>query len=165
VLVTVASLSIAGCTSSTSSNQAASNTSQATSSAVSPSASASASAMPTPSIASAPTPTPSITPTATPTPTTVSFLALPLESVIGEPMGATFGITAQGKGINETVSFYVDGTYAGQATTSTSGTGEFIFPSSSTSGLTLGQHAFTASFAGNARYTRSTFTGHVDIGP
>lgn len=80
--------------------------------------------------------TPSIA--STPTPTTVSFLGLPLESVRGEPMGATFGITAQGKGINETVSFYVDGTYAGQATTSTSGTGEFIFPSSPTSGLTLG---------------------------
>jgi hypothetical protein len=67
VLVVIASLSIAGCTSSTSSNQAAGNISQATSTTASTSTSASASI--TPSATPSATPSPSIVPTASPTPT------------------------------------------------------------------------------------------------
>jgi hypothetical protein len=67
VLAVIASLSIAGCTSPTSSSQAAGTTTQATPSAAPSSASASASA--TPTATPSPTASPSIVPTASPTPT------------------------------------------------------------------------------------------------
>jgi len=66
-VVAVLIVSVAGCTSSTSSNQAADNTSQAASTAASTSVSASASATPTATPSA--TPVPSIVPTAPPTPT------------------------------------------------------------------------------------------------
>ena len=73
VFVVIASLSITGCTSSTNSNQAAGNTSQAasTTATITTSASASASATPTATLTATPTPTPSPSsvPTSTPTPT------------------------------------------------------------------------------------------------
>jgi len=87
VLGVFASLSIAGCTSSTNSNQAAGNASQAASSAAATTAtttSASASASATPSA----TPSPSIVPTPTPTPTPTPPIATSIQvwmGYMGEP--------------------------------------------------------------------------------
>ncbi|MGA3359879.1 MAG: Ig-like domain-containing protein [Halobacteriota archaeon] len=63
------------------------------------------------------------------------------------------------------VSGYVDGKYAGQATTYPAPSGcdiSMIFRFS-TNDLTLGEHAVTIVFAGNAQYAPSTATAYVRV--
>src|ERR1019366_5589789 len=186
VFVLIASLSIAGCTSSTSTNQAASRAPQAALTTANTTTSASASATPsatrTPTSSSTPTatPTPSyvaptavLTPTATPSPTvtptatpitskkstTLSFLAEPLQTTEGQPDTVVWGIAANGKGVpGLKVDFYISEgqKYVGSATSGADGTGTFTFQ---TTGYSLGPHSTTAIFSGNAQYDSSLATG------
>ncbi len=171
VLVMVASLSIAGCTSPTSSNQAAGNASQAASTTAN--TTTSASATPSPSIVPTPTPTPapSTTPTPTPVPqvpTVISWQVIPVGSPLGTTSGVSFGIYAQGKQIclnGPTASVSVEGGPSGMAAAFPAVSGcdvsmVFNFP---TAGMSLGQHAVTASFAGNAQYEPSTATAYIHV--
>src|ERR1019366_9401978 len=153
VFVLIASLSIAGCTSSTSTNQAASRAPQAALTTANTTTSASASA----------TPSPTVTPTATPITskksTTLSFLAEPLQTTKGQPDTVVWGIAANGKGVpGLKVDFYISEgqKYVGSATSGADGTGTFTFQ---TTGYSLGPHSTTAIFSGNAQYDSSLATG------
>jgi cytoskeletal protein RodZ len=161
----VVSLSIAGCTSSTSSNQAAGNATTTTNATHTARATATAAPTVTPS-ATPVTPTTTPTPTATPTPaaqipTTSDILAMPISAVKGPATGITFEVNAQGNGLAVPVSIFVNGNYVGTGMSiGGGGAGIFTFL---TNGLPLGRTSVTVTFNGNTQYAPSTFTGYFNL--
>ncbi|MGB7901097.1 MAG: Ig-like domain-containing protein [Halobacteriota archaeon] len=165
VLVVVASLSIAGCASPTSSNQAVSSTPSAS---ARPSATQSPSptATPTPSIVPFPsnTPSPLPTPTQTPTPvqaTAISFAMPPLRFYVGETMGSEIALQTTnpiGPVTGATVNLYLNGVYVGQTTTQ-QGFGSATWGTASS----VGNVTLTASFAGNSQYGPSSVSATFQV--
>jgi hypothetical protein len=158
VLIMVASLSIAGCLSSLSSNQAAP-------SAASPSASASASAT------HSPPPSPTLTPTSSPgaLPTQVSVSG-PTLVVRGQPATFTAAIYSVNERTNVcgAVNYYIDNYAAGgtwvinPAGTCSASSGGLVLAGADTAKLSLGTHTVKVDWLGNNAYGPSqsvmTFT-------
>ena len=156
MLVVIASLSIAGCTSSTSSNQAAGSASQVVPSAGSPSASASASATPSP--------TPSPTPTSTPQPVgplaTQATVSGPTSVVQGQAITFTTTLYSvnEHKNVCGAVNYYIDDYAAGgtwninPAGSCSASSGNLALAGADTAKLSPGTHTLKIDWLGDSNY-------------
>jgi hypothetical protein len=163
VLVTIASLSVAGCTTTNNANQAAGNTSQAASTTASTSASASASATPkavstavptaAPVVPTTPT-TPTVAPVATPTPAIGTWSGsitvnnpgswqFPQGSSVTLDIHITSGTSTGLAG--QTVTLTSNGQQVATAVTNSNGDASATI---STAGWTIGYHSIAASNLG-----------------
>jgi cytoskeletal protein RodZ len=179
VLVIVALLSVAGCTSSTSSNQAAGNTSQAASTSASASASATpkaaSTAVPTaapvvPTTPTTPTAVPTAVSTATPTPAPVTAQVLILEKPASATAGSTVTIRFQVFNSVTTagmpgVTVDINGAVNTQVITGTNGEGSFSFiaPQGGVGAHAEGLLVCSVSSVGNSAYWGSCMSADFTL--
>jgi|BarGraNGADG00312_2_1021985.scaffolds.fasta_scaffold07722_1 hypothetical protein len=181
LLLVVASLLVAGCTSSTNSDQATSSASQSASSTATKTATittkAAASAPVKPSASASiiiPTPKPTLTPTPVPvTPRTPTIIyQLIRQNTVHQfnhtqSVGASFVIETTNKvQVNGlTVNIYVDGRPAGQTTSVYGPIGGGVWTSGllgvNVGVLSVGTHQITVVFPGNSQYEASSGSGNV----